>query len=104
VDYYCPQIYKTNTFGTRCVFLKYNNYISFGQTYSFPFFGKCLEKINYTKYCIESHMAFYVIVVILPMAFLKDAFISVVIPTYFYFIQMPSIETIFGIFFILTFP
>ena len=55
--------------------------LSFGQTYSFSLFG--FKKIDYTKYCIECHMVFYVIVVILLMVFHMDEFISVVIPTYF---------------------
>ena len=57
--------------------------LSFGQTYSVPLFRKYLEKIDYTIYCIESHLAFYVIVVIPLLAFFMDEFISVVIPIYF---------------------
>lgn len=56
--------------------------LSFGQTYSVPLFRKYLEKIDYTIYCINNHLAFYVIVVIPLLTFLMDEFISVVIPIY----------------------
>ena len=55
---------------------------------------------HYTKYCIYCHMIFYVTSIAFLVTLVVYKFI--VIPTCFQFIQMPIIETKFGIICILT--
>ena len=42
---------------------------------------------NYTQYCIQCHMVFYVTVVTSPMTLFMNKFTSIVIPTYSYFVH-----------------
>ena len=63
---------------------------------------KQFKKCKYIKYDIECRMAFYVTVVTFKVKISMNKFTIIVIPIYFQFIQMPIIETNFGIICILT--